>query len=231
MAAGPVAAALAASLSGKPGVAAPPVSGVESDVASAVSAAASAAPAVIPAMSADPQDKPAHGGTGNGNSPADGGVAAAQSAVNSTTTGAALPPSLQKLDAPVGSAEFSQGLAERVSYLVNNNLGSATLQVSPPQLGPIDIRIAIQGGHAQVWMSATSAVTRDALSSSSTQLREMLGNQGFGQVSVDISQRSFQERTSYAQNYDWQPSADPGSTTAAAAATPRAAQGALDAYA
>ena len=44
-------------------------------------------------------------------------------------------------------------------------------------------------------MTSHSAVTRDALESSSPKLREMLGAQGFGQVSVDISQRSFQERS------------------------------------
>ena len=76
-------------------------------------------------------------------------------------------------------------------------------------------------------------VTRDALEASSPKLREMLGAQGFGQVSVDISQRSFQERPSQAQSYDWTPSANPGiSAATVSAATPaRAARGAVDAYA
>jgi flagellar hook-length control protein FliK len=74
--------------------------------------------------------------------------------------------------------------------MVDTNLNGAKLQVNPAQLGPIDVRIAIQGGHAQVWLTSHSAVTRDALESSSQRLRDMLGAQGFGQVSVDISQRS-----------------------------------------
>jgi flagellar hook-length control protein FliK len=120
--------------------------------------------------------------------------------------------------------------------MVGNNLNGAKLQVNPPQLGPIEVRIAVQGSHAQVWLTSHSAVTRDALESSSPKLREMLGAQGFGQVSVDISQRSYQERSSNPQPYDWTPSASRSPAAAAVQSTasllPRsAASGALDAYA
>ena len=140
-----------------------------------------------------------------------------------------------KVTAGVDTPEFGQGLADRVSWMVDNNLNGAKLQVNPPQLGPIEVRISVQGDHAQVWFASHSAATRDALQSSSPTLREMLGAQGFGQVSVDISQRSFQERSPQAQPYQWTPSAD-GSTSSAAASTAaastrRTASGAVDAYA
>jgi flagellar hook-length control protein FliK len=97
------------------------------------------------------------------------------------------------------------------------------------------VRIAVQGDHAQVWLTSHSAVTRDALESSTPKLREMLGSQGFGQVSVDISQRSFQERPSQAQNYDWAPTADRSASAApastAAAPLSRVSSSAVDAYA
>ena len=119
--------------------------------------------------------------------------------------------------------------------MVDNNLNGAKLQVNPPQLGPIEVRIAVQGSHAQVWLTSHSAVTRDALESSSPKLREMLGAQGFGQVSVDISQRSFQERSAQPQPYAWTPSASRSSSAAAVQSTassqPRISSGAVDAYA
>ena len=127
----------------------------------------------------------------------------AQLGVNSPGSTAATPAPTLKVTAGVDTPEFGQGLADRVSWMVGNNLNGAKLQVNPPQLGPIEVRIAVQGDHAQIWMTSHSAVTRDALESSSPKLREMLGAQGFGQVSVDISQRSFQERPSQAQSYDW----------------------------
>jgi flagellar hook-length control protein FliK len=155
--------------------------------------------------------------------------------INTTTPTEVTPTPTLKVTAGVDTPEFGQGLADRVSWMVGSNLNGAKLQVNPPQLGPIEVRIAVQGDHAQVWLTSHSAVTRDALESSAPKLREMLGAQGFGQVSVDISQRSFQERSSQAQPYDWTPSASRGASTApvpaAATSIPRISSGAVDAYA
>ena len=128
-----------------------------------------------------------------------------------------------------------QALADKVSVMVDQNMTGAKLQVNPPELGPIEVRISVQGNRAEVWLSAHSPVTRDALEAGSPKLREMLGGQGFGQVSVDVSQRSFQERTPQSQAYQWTPPAEDGASAAAAGATAtvrtRAASCVLDAYA
>jgi len=148
----------------------------------------------------------------------------------------AAPTPTLRVHASVDSSDFAQGLSDRVSWMVDNSVNGAKLQVNPPQLGPIELRISVQGDHAQVWMTTHSAVTRDALESSSPKLREMLGAQGFGQVSVDISQRSFQDRSAYTPPpYERVSSADrsvaaPAVSTIAATAQ-RSSQGALDAYA
>src|SRR5258708_9439543 len=119
--------------------------------------------------------------------------------------------------------------------MVDNNLNGAKLQVNPPQLGPIEVRIAVQGSHAQVWLASHSAVTRDALESSSSKLREMLGAQGFGQVSVDISHRSYQARSAYSQPYESMPSASRSPPAAAVQSTASSlapiSSGAVGAYA
>jgi flagellar hook-length control protein FliK len=161
-----------------------------------------------------------------GLSPASSGAVGAPDAASSTPT--------FRIAANVDGADFSQGVADRVSWMVSNDLNGAKLQVNPAQLGPIELRISVTGDHAQVWMSTHSAVTRDALEAGSPKLREMLGAQGFGQVSVDISQRSFQDRSAYAQPYAPPVSKSAANTSVAsisASATPRASAGVLDAYA
>jgi flagellar hook-length control protein FliK len=174
------------------------------------------------------------GGNGNSNGDGDATAAAQQLGSNaaSLASDAGSTPTLN-VNAALDSANFPQGLAERVSWMVDNNLNGAKLQVNPPQLGPIELQIAVQGDHAQVWMSTHSAVTRDALESSVPKLREMLGAQGFGDVRVDISQRSFQERSAYAPPYERVPPVDRAAPSAAAApnATGRISLGAVDAYA
>jgi flagellar hook-length control protein FliK len=163
-----------------------------------------------------------------------GSLAATGTPATVSAASSAASPTLQ-VHASVDSAAFSQGLSERVSWMVDNGINGAKLQVNPPQLGPIELRISVLGDHAQVSMTTHSAVTRDALEASSPKLKEMLGAQGFGQVSVDISQRSFQDRSAYTPPY--QREASSGATTevaAAAVAAPppaRSAQGMLDAYA
>jgi len=188
--------------------------------------------------SANDGDKHAHGGAGDAASSGNGGdgAAAAQqlsSTVPSAESTDASPTPTFRVNDSVDSANFPDGLADRVSWMVGNNLNGARLQVNPPQLGPIELQIAVQGNHAQVSMSTHSAVTREALESSLPKLREMLSAQGFGQVSVDISQRSFQERSAYSQPYEWSP---PASRTAAPVsptsnAMPRTSLGVVDAYA
>jgi flagellar hook-length control protein FliK len=162
----------------------------------------------------------------------DGTAGAAQLLTSSAATDVSPPPTL-KVSAGVDTAEFGQGVADRVSLMMDSNLTSAKLQVNPPALGPIEVRIALQGGHAQVWFTSHSAVTRDALESSSPKLREMLGAQGFGQVSVDISQRSFQERSPQSHGYEGTPAirGESSASVQTPSATLRAASGLLDAYA
>jgi flagellar hook-length control protein FliK len=164
----------------------------------------------------------------------DGTAGAAQLLSTVSPSAATTPSPILKVAAGVDSAEFGQGVADRVSFMMGSNLTSAKLQVNPPALGPIEVRIALQAGHAQVWLTSHSAVTRDALESSSPKLREMLGAQGFGQVSVDISQRSFQERTPQPQTYDAVPRSDRAesiSSVQPAGSTTRTISGFLDAYA
>jgi flagellar hook-length control protein FliK len=163
----------------------------------------------------------------------DGTAGAAQLLSSAATSSSDAPTPTFKVPAGVDTAEFGQGVADRVSLMMDSNLTSAKLQVNPPALGPIEVRIALQSGHAQVWFTSHSAVTRDALESSAPKLREMLGAQGFGQVSVDISQRSFQERSPPPKGYA--ASSAIGGVSAAPVQSPsassRSANGLLDAYA
>jgi len=205
-------------------------------ISAAVTAAtaASVAQAVFAAAGTSAADKRAHGTTPDSLSGAsnDGSVGAAQLLTSNTSTDTVPTPTF-KVAAGVDTAQFGQGVADRVSLMMDGNLTSAKLQVNPPALGPIEVRIALQGGHAQVWLSSHSAVTRDALESSSSKLREMLGSQGFSHVSVDISQRSFQERSPQSQAYESAPaiSGDAPVLAQASASMSRSASGLLDAYA
>jgi flagellar hook-length control protein FliK len=220
---------------GAPAAAFAQASAAAISAAMTAAAAASAAQVVSAAASTGAADKRTHGNSPDSTlsgASNDGSVGAAQLMTSNTSTDSAQTPTF-KVAAGVDTAQFSQGVADRVSLMMDGNLTSAKLQVNPPALGPIEVRIALQGGHAQVSFLSHSAVTRDALESSSEKLREMLNSQGFSQVSVDISQRSFQERSPPSQAYESSPSisADAPVLSQAPQSISRSASGLLDAYA
>jgi flagellar hook-length control protein FliK len=216
-----------------------PAAAMARAAAASISAAVTAATATAVALaasdaaSASATDKRSHvespeatlSGASN-----DGSAGAAQLLTSNTSTDSAPTPTF-KVAAGVDTAQFGQGVADRVSLMMDASLTSAKLQVNPPALGPIEVRIALQGGHAQVSFSSHSAVTRDALESSSEKLREMLGSQGFSSVSVDISQRSFQERSPQSQAYETAPGDNATVLAQAPLSMARSASGLLDAYA
>src|SRR5207248_1282895 len=59
----------------------------------------------------------------------------------------AAPAAALRIHSSMDSADFPQGLSDRVSWMVDNGVNGAKLQVNPPQLGPIELRISVQGDH------------------------------------------------------------------------------------
>ena len=65
--------------------------------------------------------------------------------------------------AEVGTPEFAPALASQLSVLVRDGIEQAQLKLNPAELGPIEVRISIDGSQAQVDFSAAQATTRQAL--------------------------------------------------------------------
>ena len=90
---------------------------------------------------------------------------------------------------------WSEEVVNRVMYLSSANLKSADIQLEPAELGRLDIRVNIAGDQsAQVNFVSGHAGVREALDSQMHRLREMLAQQGMGQVDVNVSdqQRNWQ---------------------------------------
>lgn len=140
-----------------------------------------------------------------------------------------------RLDVPMRSPEWAQALGEKITWLVDQNLSSAQIKLNPPQLGPIDVRIAVSGDSTQVSVSAHNLITRDALEAAAPRLREALTSHGFGSVSVDISQQSFTDRSMAqprAERWEpWQALAADNRSAENARTVRWQARGQLDAYA
>ncbi|MEM7252972.1 MAG: flagellar hook-length control protein FliK [Pseudomonadota bacterium] len=87
---------------------------------------------------------------------------------------------------PVGSDLWGAQLAGRITFLVNHQIQTATVQLDPPELGPIQVAISVNGDNAQVNLNATLATTRDAIEASLGRLRDALADGGFTGVDVEV---------------------------------------------
>ncbi len=202
----------------------------------AITASAQTAHAVAPLLAADTSIAVAAANSAADNKVEASAVATAALAPQAPTTPAT--PTVTQVATPVGSSDWPQQLGERVAVLVNQNLSNASIKLSPAHLGPLEIRIALSDGQANISFTTHSQVTREALEAAAPKLREALGAQGFGTVNVDVSQQQFRDRAPQSSQYgEGAPlAADaikaPMAPTAAAGVvrSPRSAQR-LDAYA
>ena len=90
------------------------------------------------------------------------------------------------LAATPGDAQFGSELGERVLWLVREGMHEARLQLNPRELGPVEVRLSVGDGAAQVSFSAQHAGTAAAVQQSLPQLRDLLAQQGLhlGQAAV-----------------------------------------------
>lgn len=99
---------------------------------------------------------------------------------------------------PLAEGEaWTQGLGERLLLMAERGLQSATIRLQPEHLGPMEIRIEVDGdGAAQVLFSAHHAQTREALENAIPRLRELFADQGLTltQANVDSGRGAFAQR-------------------------------------
>lgn len=101
------------------------------------------------------------------------------------TAQAAPPP----LGVPLGGKEWGEGLSNRISWMLGQNVQQATLRINPPHLGPIEIRVAVHNDQTNVMFSAQHSAVREAIESAIPRLREMFSENNMQLVNVDVGQR------------------------------------------
>ena len=81
-------------------------------------------------------------------------------------------------------------------WLASNDVQSATLELSPEHLGPVEVHIDVQSSQVNVTFSAAHAETRGALEQTVPRLRELFAGGGLtlGQTNVQQEPRSGSHR-------------------------------------
>lgn len=106
-----------------------------------------------------------------------------------------------QIDSAVISPEWGSKMAEKMSWLFANNHQEVNLQLDPPELGPLAVKIKMDGEGAKVVFGSEHWVVRDAVEQALPQLREMLQGQGIQLGNVEVGTSSSQTDSFKDQQY------------------------------
>jgi flagellar hook-length control protein FliK len=152
-----------------------------------VAGAGAATPATGSTASAATDARPpAQTGLGDGAGPS-AALSAGAHATPAGAPGASTPPDgaarasalpADTLPAPLHSAAFAPALAARVVVMLREGTREARLQLNPAELGPINVRISVDGSQARVDLVAEQAPTRSVLEQALPSLAGALRDSG-----------------------------------------------------
>ncbi|MGE0080901.1 MAG: flagellar hook-length control protein FliK [Thiohalomonadaceae bacterium] len=100
----------------------------------------------------------------------------------------------QSIPVPLNRPGWDQAFSERVVWMTRQGLQEAHIQVTPREMGPIEVRISMQQDQVSVAFAAQNSAARDAIENALPRLREMLADSGLNLAQSEVSQQSPQER-------------------------------------
>jgi flagellar hook-length control protein FliK len=104
------------------------------------------------------------------------------------SSGAVRPMVALPVQVPVGQPGWDNAVGERIQWMVSRNLQHAEIKLTPPDLGPMEIKISLHNDQTSVNFIASHAATRDALEAAIPRLREMFGGINLNLANVDVGQ-------------------------------------------
>ncbi len=119
-----------------------------------------------------------------------------------------------------------------MTMMVEQGKHTASLRLSPEHLGPLEVRITMNGDQASVQFGAAHVDTRNAIENALPRLREMFASQGLSLADANVSREPPRQQSHQAPQSNSSSSgsfgSDDGSTAVAAA---QVRLGLFDAYA
>lgn len=96
------------------------------------------------------------------------------------------------IELPVGHAQWGDQLVGKLAFLTTRNMQSAQIHLTPPDLGPMEVKVHVRNDQASVTVHSASPVVRDHLEVNSHRLRDLLSDNGLALAHFDVSDSSGQ---------------------------------------
>ncbi|MBS7457221.1 flagellar hook-length control protein FliK [Coralloluteibacterium stylophorae] len=115
-----------------------------------------------------------------GDAPADAGRGIGLAAPTAAAArGTAPPPAVPGAPVDLADADFGGEVGSRVHWIAEQRLGHAEIRLNPADLGPIDVRLRLDGDRLHADFSSAQADVRQAIEQNLPRLREQLAASGF----------------------------------------------------
>lgn len=101
----------------------------------------------------------------------------------------------------LGTAEFKQGLSERVVFMMKGDMNTASLKLNPPELGPLEIKLNMNNTSKQADLTIMTqhALVKDSVEQALPRLRDMLADSGIQLNNVNVSDQSLKQNQQQSQ--------------------------------
>lgn len=97
------------------------------------------------------------------------------------------------IDVPVGQAEWGDKVMGKLSFLTARNMQVAEIHLTPPDMGPMEVKVRMQNEQANITVHSANPVVREQLEQNSHRLRDMLSEQGVELGQFDVSDQAGQQ--------------------------------------
>lgn len=91
------------------------------------------------------------------------------------------------IDVPVTHSEWGDKLVGKLTWLTARNMSVAEIHLTPPDMGPMEVRVQVQQEQANITVHSANPAVRDQLELHSHRLRDMLSEQGLSLEQFDVS--------------------------------------------
>lgn len=120
---------------------------------------------------------------GAGSQPTFSAALATQHAAAGSESAKAAPPSI---DTPLQNPHWGRNFGEGIVWMAKNDQQSAQININPPQLGPVQITLHLNGDQASAVFASPHAEVRQAIQDAMPQLRDMLAASGINLGQADV---------------------------------------------
>lgn len=100
----------------------------------------------------------------------------------------------------VDAENWGTGLGDKVVWMVGNQTRGAEIHLNPPALGPLEVRVSINDGQANLSFMTQHGAVREAIEAATPKLREMLADTGISMGNVSVNVGSFAQQQQNSQD-------------------------------